>query len=236
VGRGRAFLNVGTAHADKGMLDQALQDFATANALGDLGGNALFNMGAVLSQQKKFSEALNAFWAAQSKGFNGQALHYQKAEALLALGQPREALQEYTKALSAPAEDTASAKQMEQTLRLKRAETAIGAQQYQVALDDFQILLKTSPSAPRLIVGMGLALIGKGESAQAKELLTPLVARDPSAPALYGLAMAYHGQGNLTEALKYLDQAIRREPQNPQYRQIRNQLSQQSAAKPQPAK
>ncbi|WP_199138469.1 tetratricopeptide repeat protein [Delftia sp. ASV31] len=236
VGRGRAFLNVGTAHADKGMLDQALQDFATANALGDLGGNALFNMGAVLSQQKKFSEALNAFWAAQSKGFNGQALHYQKAEALLALGQPREALQEYTKALSAPAEDTASAKQMEQTLRLKRAETAIGAQQYQVALDDFQILLKTSPSAPRLIVGMGLALIGKGESAQAKELLKPLVARDPSAPALYGLAMAYHGQGNLTEALKYLDQAIRREPQNPQYRQIRNQLSQQSAAKPQPAK
>lgn len=236
VGRGRAFLNVGTAHADKGMLDQALQDFATANALGDLGGNALFNMGAVLSQQKKFSEALNAFWAAQSKGFNGQALHYQKAEALLALGQPREALQEYTKALSAPAEDTASAKQMEQTLRLKRAETAIGAQQYQVALDEFQILLKTSPSAPRLIVGMGLALIGKGESAQAKELLTPLVARDPSAPALYGLAMAYHGQGNLTEALKYLDQAIRREPQNPQYRQIRNQLSQQSAAKPQPAK
>ena len=236
VGRGRAFLNVGTAHADKGMLDQALQDFATANALGDLGGNALFYMGAVLSQQKKFSEALNAFWAAQSKGFNGQALHYQKAEALLALGQPREALQEYTKALSAPAEDTASAKQMEQTLRLKRAETAIGAQQYQVALDDFQILLKTSPSAPRLIVGMGLALIGKGESAQAKELLTPLVARDPSAPALYGLAMAYHGQGNLTEALKYLDQAIRREPQNPQYRQIRNQLSQQSAAKPQPAK
>ncbi|WP_047217127.1 MULTISPECIES: tetratricopeptide repeat protein [Delftia] len=236
VGRGRAFLNVGTAHADKGMLDQALQDFATANALGDLGGNALFNMGAVLSQQKKFSEALNAFWAAQSKGFNGQALHYQKAEALLALGQPREALQEYTKALSAPAEDTASAKQMEQTLRLKRAETAIGAQQYQVALDDFQSLLKTSPSAPRLIVGMGLALIGKGESAQAKELLTPLVARDPSAPALYGLAMAYHGQGNLTEALKYLDQAIRREPQNPQYRQIRNQLSQQSAAKPQPAK
>lgn len=78
MGRGRAFLNVGTAHADKGMLDQALQDFATANALGDLGGNALFNMGAVLSQQKKFSEALNAFWAAQSKGFNGQALHYQK--------------------------------------------------------------------------------------------------------------------------------------------------------------
>jgi hypothetical protein len=42
--------------------------------------------------------------------------------------------------------------------------------------------------------------------------------------------MAYHGMGNLTEALKYLDQAIRREPQNPQYRQIRSQLSPQPAA------
>ena len=217
------------------MLDQALQDFATANALGDLGGNALFNMGAVLSAEE-ILRSPECLLGSTIKGLQRPSSALPKAEALLALGQPREALQEYTKALSAPAEDTASAKQMEQTLRLKRAETAIGAQQYQVALDDFQILLKTSPSAPRLIVGMGLALIGKGESAQAKELLTPLVARDPSAPALYGLAMAYHGQGNLTEALKYLDQAIRREPQNPQYRQIRNQLSQQSAAKPQPAK
>lgn len=236
VGRGRAFLNVGTAHADKGMLDQALQDFATANALGDLGGNALFNMGAVLSQQKKFAEAMNAFWAAEAKGFKGQALHYQKAEALLAMGQPSEALKEYTIALAASAEDPENAKQMEQTLRLKRAETAIAAQQYQVAVDDFQILLNASPDAPRLIVGLGLALVGKGESVRAKELLTPLVARNPSAPALYGLAMAYHGQGNMAEALKYLDQAIRREPQNPQYRQIRSQLNPQPTAKPQAAK
>jgi tetratricopeptide (TPR) repeat protein len=173
---------------------------------------------------------MNAFWAAEAKGFKGQAQHYQKAEALLAMGQPREALKEYNVALSEPAEDTENARQMEQTMRLKRAETAIGAQQYQVAIDDFQMLLKTSPDAPRLIVGLGLALIGKGESAQAKELLAPLVARNPSAPALYGLAMAYHGMGNLTEALKYLDQAIRREPQNPQYRQIRSQLSPQPAA------
>ncbi|MCG3781817.1 tetratricopeptide repeat protein [Delftia acidovorans] len=236
VGRGRAFLNVGTAHADKGMLDQALQDFATANALGDLGGNALFNMGAVLSQQKKFAEAMNAFWAAEAKGFKGQALNYQKAEALLAMGQPSEALKEYTIALTAPAEDPENAKQMEQTLRLKRAETAIAAQQYQVAVDDFQILLNASPDVPRLIVGLGLALVGKGESVRAKELLTPLVARNPSAPALYGLAMAYHGQGNMAEALKYLDQAIRREPQNPQYRQIRSQLNPQPTAKPQAAK
>ncbi|MFG0638827.1 tetratricopeptide repeat protein [Delftia sp. WSY_22] len=235
VGRGRAFLNVGTAHADKGMLDQALQDFATANALGDLGGNALFNMGSVLSQQKKFPEALNAFAAAQAKGFNGQALYYQKAEALMATGQLRAAFEEYSRALGEPTGDSANAEQMEQTLRLKRAEAAIGAQQYKVAADDFRTLLQTSPNAPRLIVGLGLALVGQGDSAQAKELLEPLVARSPSAPAFYGRAMAYHGLGNLPEALKSLDQAIRLEPQNPQYRQVRNQLS-PATAKPQTTK
>lgn len=235
VGRGRAFLNVGTARADKGMLDQAVQDFATANALGDLGGNALFNMGAILSQQKKFTEALNAFTAAEAKGFKGQALYFQKAEALMATGQLRPAFDEYSRALGELTEESASAKQMEQTIRLKRAETAIGAQQYAVAADDFRTLLQSSPNTPRLIVGLGLALVGKGESAQAKELLDPLVARNPSAPAFYGRAMAYQGLGNLPEALKNLDQAIRLEPQNPQYLQIRNQLS-AAVAKPQAAK
>ncbi|MDR0225274.1 MAG: tetratricopeptide repeat protein [Burkholderiaceae bacterium] len=225
VGRGRPFLNLGTERVDKGLLDQALQDFATANALGDLGGSALFNMGVVLAQQKKFPDALNAFNAAQAKGFKGQALHYQKAEVLAATGQLPQAFDAYTLALAEPGDDSRNAQQMEQTLRLKRAEVAIGAQQYQAAIDDFQNLLKTSPEAPRLVIGLGLAMVGKGESAQAKEMLMPLVNRSPSAPAFYGLAMAYHGLGDLPQALKYLDLAIRLEPQNPQYRQIRSRIS-----------
>ncbi|CAB5664462.1 Predicted O-linked N-acetylglucosamine transferase, SPINDLY family [Delftia tsuruhatensis] len=231
VGRGRAFLNLGTAHADKGMLDQALQDFATANALGDLGGNALFNMGAILSQQRKFTEALNAFDAAQSKGFKGQALHYQKAEAMMAMGQLRPAFDAYSLALNEPSEDSDNARQMEQAIRLKRAEAAIGLQQYAIAADDFRRLLQASPNAHRPTVGLGLALVGQGDSAQAKQLLDALIARSPSAPAYYGRAMAHRGLGHLPEALKDLDQAIRLEPQNPQYRQIRNQLSPVPAAK-----
>ncbi|WP_448676370.1 tetratricopeptide repeat protein [Delftia acidovorans] len=231
VGRGRAFLNLGTARADKGMLDQAVQDFATANVLGDLGGNALFNMGAILSQQRKFTEALNAFDAAQSKGFKGQALHYQKAEAMMAMGQLRPAFEAYSLALNEPSEDSDNAMQMEQAMRLKRAEVAIGLQQYAIAADDFRRLLQASPNAPRPTVGLGLALVGQGDSAQAKQLLDALISRSPSAPAYYGRAMAHRGLGHLPEALKDLDQAIRLEPQNPQYRQIRNQLSPAPAAK-----
>ncbi|MHC3435203.1 tetratricopeptide repeat protein [Delftia lacustris] len=231
VGRGRAFLNLGTARADKGLLDQAVQDFATANVLGDLGGNALFNMGAILSQQRKFTEALNAFDAAQSKGFKGQALHYQKAEAMMAMGQLRPAFEAYSLALNEPSEDSDNAKQMEQAMRLKRAEAAIGLQQYAIAADDFRRLLQASPNAPRPTVGMGLALVGQGDSAQAKQLLDALISHSPSAPAYYGRAMAHRGLGHLPEALKDLDQAIRLEPQNPQYRQIRNQLTPAPAAK-----
>ena len=192
-------------------------------------------MGAVLSQQKKFSEAMNAFAAAQAKGFTGQALSYQKAEALMATGHLRQAFEEYSRALGESSEDTPNAKRMEQAMRLKRAEIAIGIQQYATAADDFRLLLQASPNVPRLIVGLGLALVGQGKSAQAKELLDPLVARSPSAPAFYGRAMAYHGLGNLPEALKDLDQAIRLEPQNLQYLQIRNQLS-PATAKPQATK
>lgn len=231
VGRGRAFLNLGTARADKGLLDQAVQDFATANVLGDQGGNALFNMGAILSQQRKFTEALNAFDAAQSKGFKGQALHYQKAEAMMAMGQLRPAFEAYSLALNEPSEDSDNAKQMEQAMRLKRAEAAIGLQQYAIAADDFRRLLQASPNAPRPTVGMGLALVGQGDSAQAKQLLDALISHSPSAPAYYGRAMAHRGLGHLPEALKDLDQAIRLEPQNPQYRQIRNQLTPAPAAK-----
>lgn len=53
VGRSRPFLNLGAHHLDRGSLDLAERAFLTADALGDLGGNARFNLGVTLQQQKK---------------------------------------------------------------------------------------------------------------------------------------------------------------------------------------
>lgn len=225
VGRSRPFLNLGAYHLEKGSLALAERAFATADALGDLDGNARFNIGVTLQQQKKHAEALGAFSAAEAKGYTGQALHYHRAESAFALGQFPLAYQSFGLALK---EATASA-QGDQKMRVlllqRHADAAIAAQQYDAAISDFETLLGMSPKHPRLLLGMGMAMVGKGDTQKALPLFDQLIASSPSAAAYYGRGVALYRAGKLNDGLKDLDEAIKLEPRNPQYRQIRDQLA-----------
>lgn len=232
VGRSRAFLNLGADRLEKGMLSQAERDFATADALGDASGNARFNAGVALQEQKKHTQALQAFDAAQAKGFTGRLLHYHRGESAFALGQFTQAFESFSAGLRAPQDNAAGAKKMEQLLHLRRAESAIGADQFDAAVGEFTLLLQQSPGNPRLEMGLGMALVGKGETARAVKLFDQLLARTPNPAAFYGRAMAYHRAGNQTQSLKDLDQAIRLDPSNPQYRTVREQIAATAPRKP----
>jgi tetratricopeptide (TPR) repeat protein len=225
VGRSRPFLNLGAYHLEKGSLALAERAFLTADALGDLGGNARFNIGVTLQQQKKHAEALQAFAAAQAKGFSGQSLHYHRGESAFALGQFPLAFESFGAALKDATQGNNTDKKMQVLLLQRHADAGIAAQQYDAAISDFETLLQMSPKHPRLLLGMGMAMVGKGDTQKAVPLFDDLIASAPSAPAYYGRGVALYRAGKLNDGLKDLDEAIKLEPRNAQYRQVREQLA-----------
>lgn len=232
VGRSRAFLNLGAYQLEKGLLSEAEQTFTKADALGDLSGGAQFSLGVILQQQKKHAQALKAFDAAEAKGFGGQTLYYHRGESAFALGQFEQAFQSFDTALKAPVEALEGGDKMQQVLRLRHAETAIGANQFDAAIQDFGMLLRQSPGNPRLVLGLGMALVGKGENARAITLFDRLLARDPISAAYYGRGIAHYQSGQQAESLKDLDQAIRMDPNNAQYRAVQRQIAAGTLQKP----
>ncbi len=235
VGRYRPFLNLGTERMERGRYVQAERDFMTADALNDLNGNARFSIGVAQLQQKKYPDAIRSFKAAEDKGYSGQTLWYQRAEAYAALGHAKEAFDAFGTALQQAAasdvHDSAGAKQLTEQTHLRRAELGMMIQKYDDAVKDYEAVLKTSPQSSRAAVGLAMALTGKGESAKAKEQMDALIARAPSGPAFYARAMAQYGLKNTAEALKDLDQATQADPANGQrYAMAKAQISGASAA------
>ncbi len=121
---------------------------------------------------------------------------------------------------------------MQQLLRLRHAEAAIGANQFDAAIADFTLLLQQSPGNSRLELGLGMALVGKGDTARAIGLFDRLLARAPNPAAFYGRGLAHQRGGNQAQALKDLDQAIGMDPRNPQYRAVREQIATTKSQKP----
>ena len=235
VGRYRPYLNLGTERMERGRYAQAERDFMTADALNDLNGNARFSIGVSQLQQKKYPDAIRSFLAAEEKGYSGQTLWYQRAEAYAALGHPKEAFDAFSTALQAggpDVNDSTGAKQLTEQTHLRRAEMGMTIQKYDDAVKDYEAVLKTSPQSSRAAVGLAMALTGKGESAKAKEQMDALIAKSPSGPAFYARAMAQYGLKNIAEALKDLDQATQADPANAQrYAMAKAQISGASAPK-----
>lgn len=220
VGRWQPFLNLGGFHVDLGSLTEARKALNTAIALGEEHGYALFNMGLAAQHEKKHAEALTWFARAEAKGFDMALLPYHQGESLFALGQWAQAYQHLSKALTMPVPLEDHAK-----YRTLRAEAALAAAQYDVAIADFQQLLQGAPADSRLLQGLGLAQVGQGNAAAALAIFNALIAKSPSAAAYYGRAMAHLKAGDKAASLQDLDHTIALEPGNPRYPEIRAQIA-----------
>lgn len=219
VGRSRPFLNMGAYYLRRSMPDQAERNLATAAALGDrgeLGRSVRFNTGIALQLNKKHAEALRAFDEAEALGYKELGLYYQRAESQAALGMMAPALESFTIALR-KAEADPKQKGALPTLRVRRIETAMAAQQYDVAIEGFNALLQTDPNDARLLQGLAMARVGKGEARAALDIFNQLLAQGPNAAAFYGRALAHQQLGQQAASLRDLDQALQLEPRNPQY-------------------
>lgn len=228
VGRSRPFLNLGAYYLRQGLLEQAERNLAIASSFGDrglLGASVLFNQGVVLQQRGKHTQALDALQAADGSGYTGAlSLHYHLGESQAALGQTEAAYSSIGKAL-AIAQNDPMQKQLETTLRMRKAELGIATERYAEAVEDFRTLFATNPGNTRMAQGLGIALVRKGDGAQAAQLFNDLIARRPSASAYYGRAMIHQNTGHPDLALKDLDSALALEPRNAQYQELRRQLA-----------
>lgn len=228
VGRWRPFLNLGAYHLERGSLAEAQKAFATAEALGSLNGAARFNMGVLLKQQKKHSEALAAFAQAEEQGFTDLPLYYQRGESQFELGQFAAAYDSFTKGMNRNAEgvNNLDMARMRETMRMRRAEAAIGARRYDDALSDFLALQQSGTKNQRVLLGIGMAQVGKGDAQAALATFDQIIARTPQAAvAYYGRALAQNAAGNRDKSLQDMDKAIALDPRNPQYAQVRAQLA-----------
>lgn len=229
VGRWRSFLNLGAYHLDRGSMAEAQKAFATAEALGAVGGTARFNLGAALQRQNKHAEAIAAFDEAEKQGYKDLQLYYQRGESQFALGQFGAAYDSFSTGLAQAAGEGMSGEDLErirEAMLLRRAEAAIGANRFDDALRDFATLHKMSPQSQRIALGTGMAQVGKGDVQAAIATFNQILARTPNAAvAYYGRAMAQRAAGKLDDSLKDLDRAIALDPRNPQYPQVRAQIA-----------
>lgn len=220
VGRWRPLLNLGAEYQDKGNYIEALRLFSQAEDLGEPLGSARFNMGVSLQQLKQHPQALDNFLLAEAKGFTESALYYQRGESQYALGRFKEAFESFTKALQKP-----QVAEAEQFTRLRLAEAAVATQNYEIAIANYQSLVRADPSRQRYQVGLSMALVGKKDYVGAMAILNPAIAERPTGPAYYARALTYFYQGNRAGSAQDLEMALRAEPNNPIYRNLQQQLS-----------
>ena len=107
----------------------------------------------------------------------------------------------------------------------RRADSAIGANRFDAAIADFTTLLQTNPNDARLLLGLGMAQVGKGNTREAIALFDRMLAVRPFAPAFYGRAVAHLTAGDRGAALADLDRALALDPKNAQYARVRAQVA-----------
>lgn len=218
-GRWRPFNNRGAYLLENLNYEQALQDFEKAVALQEPLGSAQFNRGMALEMLKRYPEALTAFDGAEKLGFNNAALAYHQATAYKMTRQLEPAYQSYAKAMALKPDEALVPK-----ILLEQAEVAIPSGHYDTAIGNYKRLLQSSPGNPRLEVGLGIALIGKKDFAQALQIFDASLARQPNPPAFYGKALVYREQGDKARAIENMQKASEMDPANPVYKNLLGQL------------
>lgn len=222
VGRWRPFLNRGSQLLARDAPERALPDFERADALGEPNGSARFNIGVALQMLGRHAEAIEALSIAERKGFNEGALYYHRAESRHALGRHADALADYGVALQKSSDPAVVAH-----TRLRRAEAAIPIQQYDVAVSDFEALLEQNPDDYRVLMGLGMAHVGRQDGASALPIFDRLIKMRETAAAHYGRGLARFLSGDKPGALADLDQALSMEPANAAFRAHREQIARQ---------
>jgi len=198
----------GTALAARGLLDDAIQQFAEAVQLNPNLAEAHFDLGGALLQKGRHSECIPRFREALRLGleeFEAEA-HYSLGVALRFEGQADHAVVEFKKAVG---------------FRPSFYEAHYGlAEAYNQqglldrSIDEYQISLRLRPNLPEPRLGLGTALRRKGLLDEAIECYQHGLQVSPDyAPLHQCLAVALHQARRLDEAIAEFRQTLRLAPE-----------------------
>lgn len=219
VGRWRPFLNRGTYYLENDSPQLALSDFARAEALGESFGSARFNTGVALQITRKIPEAIAAFDVAEKQGLNAFGLYYHRGALRAQTGNFDGAIQDLRLAIDKAPDD-----KLRTHSRTMRGDAAMRIQRFDVAVEEYEALVRQNPRNYEVRVGLAIARLGRQEFDLASDILNALLAEKPHHAAYYGRALWHRAQGRSKEAVADLDRAIELNPKHPGYRALREQL------------
>ena len=213
VGRWFPYVNRGAVYVEQNLFNLALRDFEASASLGDQG-MGMFNMGSILSAQKRHKEALAAFEQASKQGYVLPNLAFHLGLELIALGRVEEGFGQLQAAIAAGV--TSPTREIA-LLHIGRAGMQLGKREE--ATRALEQLVKADPKHKEGRYMLGMAYVMKGEPQRAREVLDALAKDDPNGRVFYARALANYALKRKVEAQTDIDNAVRLGMDNPHVRE-----------------
>ncbi len=201
----RAFENLGTAQRDRGLLDQALRNYAESARLAPENSAIYNSMGLVLTRQGRVEEAVTKFRAAIERQPDFVEAQNNLGNALAALGRLPEAIDRYREVLRCQPEaiDT----------RTNLGNVLATTGRLDDAIQEYQRAIVVNPNLKEAHVGLGAALLKQHKPAEAVDHFRAALRADPQfAEAHNGLGAALSLSGDADGAARAYEEALRLKP------------------------
>ena len=218
VGRWFAYLNRGVARVEAGQYNLAMTDFEISSQLGDMGAG-LFNRGSLYGANGEHQNALLSFAAAERQGYNLYNLPFQRGMTLLAMGNVRQAHEEFVKSwgMSPPSP-------MRELVLYEMGRTALQLGSTTVAVSALEGVVHEQPNNEDARFYLAMALVSAKDYTRALTVAEPIGKAKPSPRAHYVRALAHYGLQRRAEALAEIDAAIGAGSETPHLREWRTRI------------
>ncbi len=192
------------ARLKAGLIDLALEDYATALRLAPGNGDLLMRRAYLYHENGRYGEAAADYTAAIEAGVTGGDVHYRRALAYYGLNRRDAALDDLNRSIAARP-SFAAAYTLRATIHQQNGDGA-------AALADFGKVVDLKPQSAGAYLDRAKEYQRQGDAAAAIADYSAALRYQPrNLDALKGRAMLYQQQGNIANALDDLTQIINRE-------------------------
>ena len=201
--------NLGTLLADKGQVDEAIQNFRKAIQINPDYPEAWYNLGNTLAAQGRFDEAIQDYRKAIQINPNSSDALSNLGLALTAQGRFDEALESQRKAIQINPNSSSALNNLALALADKG--------RFDEAIENYRKAIQINPNYCEALDNLGIVLVTQGRFDEAIESYRKAIQINPNyCEALDNLGIALATQGRFDEAIGNYRQAIQVNPNRPE--------------------
>jgi Tfp pilus assembly protein PilF len=206
--------NLGIVLADKGRLDEAIENYRQGIQINPKNFKAFNNLGLALVAKGRLDEAVESYREAIRSNPNYPEALNNLGIALVEKGRPEEAIRHFYQALQIKPDFAEALNNLGIALANKG--------QFEEAIKDYHQAIQINPNYSEALNNLGIALAGKGRFDEAIENYRQAIQINPHYfEALNNLGLALVARGRPDEAMESYREAIR---SNPDYAEALNNL------------